>query len=40
MAKIVNFIDEAIMNHDNEDKLKEIGNTVNLMMNKFPLFSS
>ena len=40
MIKIVDFIDEAIMNHDNEDKLKEIANTVNLMMNKFPLFSS
>jgi len=40
MIKIVDFIDEAIMNHDNEDKLKEIANTVNLMMNKFPLFSN
>lgn len=39
MVKIVNFIDEAIMNHDNEDKLKEIGSNVNLMMSKFPLFS-
>lgn len=39
MAKIVNFIDEAIMNHDNEDKLKEIGSNVNSMMSKFPLFS-
>jgi len=39
MVKIVNFIDEAIMNHDNEDKLKEIGSNVNSMMSKFPLFS-
>ena len=39
MAKIVNFIDEAIMNHDNEDKLKEIDSNVNSMMSKFPLFS-
>jgi glycine hydroxymethyltransferase len=39
MAKIVNFIDEAIMNHDNEDKLKEIGSNVNSMMSKFTLFS-
>jgi len=40
MVKIVNFIDEAIINHDNEDRLKEIANAVNLMMNKFPLFST
>ena len=40
MVKIVNFIDEAITNHDNEDRLKEIANAVNLMMNKFPLFST
>ena len=39
MIKIVNFIDDAIMNHDNEDKLKEIGSNVNSMMSKFPLFS-
>ena len=39
MVKIVNFIDEAIINHDNEDKLKEIGSNVNSMMSKFPLFS-
>ena len=39
MAKIVNFIDESIMNHGNEDKLKEIGSNVNSMMSKFPLFS-
>ena len=39
MVKIVNFIDEAIMNHDNKDKLKEIGSNVNSMMSKFPLFS-
>jgi len=39
MVKIVNFIDEAIMNHDNEDKLKEIGSNVKSMMSKFPLFS-
>jgi glycine hydroxymethyltransferase len=40
MVKIVNFIDEAIINHDNEGRLKEIANAVNLMMNKFPLFST
>jgi len=39
MIKIVNFIDDAIMNHANEDKLKEIGSNVNSMMSKFPLFS-
>ncbi|MDC0910243.1 serine hydroxymethyltransferase, partial [Flavobacteriaceae bacterium] len=39
MLKIVNFIDHAIMNFDNETKLKDICKEVNSMMSKFPLFS-
>ena len=39
MLKIVNFIDQAIMNFDDETKLKDICNEVNSMMSKFPLFS-
>ena len=39
MLRIVNFIDQAIMNFDNETKLKDICNEVNSMMSKFPLFS-
>ena len=39
MLKIVNFIDEAIMNFDNETKLKDICKEVNSLMSKFPLFS-
>ncbi|MDC0477945.1 serine hydroxymethyltransferase [Flavobacteriaceae bacterium] len=39
MLKIVNFIDQAIMNFDNETKLKDICKEVNSMMSKFPLFS-
>jgi len=40
MVKIVDFIDQAIMNCGNEIKLKEIGKEVNSMMSKFPLFSA
>ena len=40
MFKIVDFIDQAIMNCGNEIKLKEIGKEVNSMMSKFPLFSA
>ena len=39
MLRIVNFIDQAIMNFDDETKLKDICNEVNSMMSKFPLFS-
>ena len=39
MLKIVNFIDQAIMNFDNETKLNDICKEVNSMMSKFPLFS-
>ncbi|MDA9356774.1 serine hydroxymethyltransferase [Flavobacteriaceae bacterium] len=39
MEKIVDFIDHAIINSDNEIKLREIANEVNYMMSKYPLFS-
>ena len=39
MIKIVDFIDQAIVNCGNEIKLKEIGKEVNSMMSKYPLFS-
>ena len=39
MVKIVDFIDQAIVNCGNEIKLKEIGKEVNSMMSKYPLFS-
>jgi glycine hydroxymethyltransferase len=40
MVKIVDFIDQAIVNCGNEIKLKEIGKEVNSMMSKYPLFSA
>ena len=39
MIKIVDFIDQAIVNCGNEIKLNEIGKEVNSMMSKYPLFS-
>lgn len=38
MAKIVDLIDSAIMNHDNEAKLNEIKSSVNSWMKEFPLY--
>lgn len=38
MKTIADMIDEAIMNHDNEDKLSEIGDRVHEMMSQRPLF--
>ncbi len=38
MVKIVEFIDEAIINHDNDVRLNEIRNQVNAMMAKHPLY--
>lgn len=40
MKDIADLIDEAISNHDNDDKLEEIGNRVHEMMSKRPLFKS
>lgn len=38
MKTIADMIDEAIMNHDNDDKLSEIGDRVHEMMSQRPLF--
>ncbi|MCG2430980.1 serine hydroxymethyltransferase [Aequorivita xiaoshiensis] len=38
MGKIVDLIDEVIMNHDNEAKLESIAEEVNKMMSGLPLF--
>ncbi len=38
MVKIVEFIDEAIINHDNDVRLNEIRNQVHAMMVKHPLY--
>ncbi len=40
MEKIVNFIDEVIMNHENEAKLESIAEKVNEMMSGLPLFKN
>jgi glycine hydroxymethyltransferase len=39
MEEIVSFIDDAILNHDNESFLQQIRNKVNVLMKKFPLYS-
>jgi glycine hydroxymethyltransferase len=38
MEKIVDFIDEALKNHDKEDKLADIRDKVNALMAKHPLY--
>jgi len=38
MEKIVDLIDDALMNKDNENKIKEIKEEVNSWMKKFPLY--
>jgi glycine hydroxymethyltransferase len=38
MATIVAFIDEAILNHENEAKLAEISKKVEVFLQKFPLY--
>jgi glycine hydroxymethyltransferase len=40
MQQIVDFIDAALMNHENDDKLDEIAIKVNSMMSHKPLFVS
>lgn len=39
IPEIVELIDQAIINWDNDDKLNEIKKNVNLLMNKFEIFS-
>lgn len=38
MKKIADMIDEVILNHDNDEKLEEIGERVHEMMSGLPLF--
>lgn len=38
MEQIVNLIDEALQNEDNEAKLSEIKEQVNKLMSNFPLY--
>jgi glycine hydroxymethyltransferase len=38
MVKIVELIDEVLMNNENETKIKAVKKKVNAMMNKFPLY--
>lgn len=40
METIVHFIDEAILNHENENKLSEIKTKINGMMSEKPLFAA
>jgi len=39
MEQIAEFIDRALINHDNDEKLMEIRSEVNTMMARFPLYS-
>ena len=39
MGKVVELIDEVLMNKDNENKLKEVKEYVNSWMKKFPLYN-
>jgi glycine hydroxymethyltransferase len=39
IPKIVNLIDKALTNHDNEKVLAEVKKEVNKMMKEFPLFA-
>jgi glycine hydroxymethyltransferase len=39
MEAIVSFIDDALLNHDNDTKLNQIKAEVKTMMQKFPLYS-
>ena len=38
MIKIVELIDEVLMNHENEKTIGGVKKKVNAMMNKFPIF--
>ena len=40
MIQIVDLIDEVILNYENEDALKVVGDKVNEMMGAFPIFAS
>lgn len=38
MVRIVNYIDDALMSHDNEEKLESIATEINEWMSTYPLF--
>ncbi|ELR71397.1 Serine hydroxymethyltransferase [Fulvivirga imtechensis AK7] len=38
MVKIVNLIDRVLMNHDNQDEIKNVKSEINNWMNQFPLY--
>lgn len=40
MVQIVDLIDEVILNYENEEALKAVGDKVNEMMGAFPIFAS
>ena len=40
MVKIVDLIDEVILNHENQEALQAVGEKVNVMMGAFPIFAS
>ncbi|MCH1437002.1 MAG: serine hydroxymethyltransferase [Flavobacteriales bacterium] len=40
MVKIVDLIDEVILNHENQEALQAVGEKVNEMMGAFPIFAS
>jgi glycine hydroxymethyltransferase len=39
MTRIVSLIDEVLMNHENESKIKGVRQEINSWMQNFPLFS-
>ena len=39
IAEIVEFIDQVIMNYNNEIKIKEIRKEVNKLMNNYQIFA-
>ncbi|MDH5475824.1 MAG: serine hydroxymethyltransferase, partial [Cyclobacteriaceae bacterium] len=39
MKKIVDLIDDALMHHENENKIEEVKSTINKWMKNFPLYN-
>ncbi|MFT5955869.1 MAG: glycine hydroxymethyltransferase [Cyclobacteriaceae bacterium] len=40
MERIVTYMDETLMNHENEQKMTDIRTEVNAWMSQFPLFKA
>jgi glycine hydroxymethyltransferase len=40
MVQIVEYIDTVLMNHDNEQKIEQVGKEINKWMDNFPLYKS